>query len=222
VKSDILIEQFQRIGGISNPPVLPAVSSLKSFQYRNHVQFHLSKEGKLGYQKAHSNEVLIIQECHIPDPVLNWIWPKLSFENLSGLNRIGLRVGTQEEVQLILESDDPSPPELSVEEMDISVVHLSKGDSLVLAGSPEVVIEILDRPFHVSAGSFFQVNTSAAEALVEHLIRTIPKYLTLRPDSILIDAYCGVGLFSAFLADSVGKLVGIESSPDSVEDFITN
>jgi 23S rRNA (uracil1939-C5)-methyltransferase len=31
-----------------------------------------------------------------------------------------------------------------------------------------------------------------------------------------------VGLFSAFLADKVGQLVGIESSPCAVEDFVAN
>jgi 23S rRNA (uracil1939-C5)-methyltransferase len=34
--------------------------------------------------------------------------------------------------------------------------------------------------------------------------------------------YCGVGLFSAFLAGRVGKLVGIEASPQACEDFVVN
>ena len=38
----------------------------------------------------------------------------------------------------------------------------------------------------------------------------------------VVDAYCGVGLFSAFLAPKVKRLVGIEVSPSACEDFSTN
>jgi 23S rRNA (uracil1939-C5)-methyltransferase len=38
----------------------------------------------------------------------------------------------------------------------------------------------------------------------------------------VVDAYCGVGLFSAFLAPKVKRLVGIEVAPGACEDFSTN
>ena len=38
----------------------------------------------------------------------------------------------------------------------------------------------------------------------------------------VVDAYCGVGLFSAFLAPKVKRLAGIEVSPNACEDFSTN
>jgi 23S rRNA (uracil1939-C5)-methyltransferase len=37
-----------------------------------------------------------------------------------------------------------------------------------------------------------------------------------------LDVYSGVGLYSAFLAPKVKRLVGIEISPDACEDFVTN
>jgi 23S rRNA (uracil1939-C5)-methyltransferase len=221
-KTAILKEQLERTGGLVDPLILPAVPSPDTYYYRNYVQFHLSQDGKLGYRRAHSHEVLAIQECHLPETALNEVWPKLEFETMPELERIGIRLGYQGEVQLVLESSDPLPPELVVEELPVSVVHRSPAGSLVLAGSQAVTIQVLARPFRVSAGSFFQVNTRMAGAMVEHLLAAIPRFHPLTSNTILVDGYCGVGLFGAFLADKVGQLVGIESSPSAVEDFVTN
>jgi 23S rRNA (uracil1939-C5)-methyltransferase len=79
-------------------------------------------------------------------------------------------------------------------------------------------MEVLGRPFRVSAGSFFQVNTPMAGAMVAH----IRENLQLRRDMTVIDVYSGVGLFSAFLAPMVGRLAAVESSPEAGEDFVVN
>ena len=44
----------------------------------------------------------------------------------------------------------------------------------------------------------------------------------LTPDSVVFDVYCGVGLFSAFMAPLVKACVGIELSPAACRDFATN
>jgi 23S rRNA (uracil1939-C5)-methyltransferase len=38
----------------------------------------------------------------------------------------------------------------------------------------------------------------------------------------VLDVYCGVGLFSAFLAPRSGRLIGVESSAPACEDFAAN
>ncbi|MGZ9234812.1 MAG: class I SAM-dependent RNA methyltransferase, partial [Anaerolineales bacterium] len=48
-KTEILRDQLTRIGKIENPPVQKMVASPDPWNYRNHVQFHLTEEGKLGY-----------------------------------------------------------------------------------------------------------------------------------------------------------------------------
>ncbi len=87
-----------------------------------------------------------------------------------------------------------------------------------MAGSDHVYIEVLERSFRVSAGSFFQVNTAMAGKMVAHLLQN----LKLQPTMTVLDVYCGVGLFSAFMAPQVGQLVGIESAPSAVDDFVEN
>ncbi|MBU2610464.1 MAG: 23S rRNA (uracil(1939)-C(5))-methyltransferase RlmD, partial [Chloroflexi bacterium] len=91
-------------------------------------------------------------------------------------------------------------------------------DAVVLAGDDHVFINVLGRPFRVSAASFFQVNTRMAAALVKHLLTNLP----ISPNANLLDVYCGVGLFSAFLAPHVKQLIGVESSLSACEDFAFN
>jgi 23S rRNA (uracil1939-C5)-methyltransferase len=221
-KTQILADQLARIGGLTGLAPRPAVGSPNAFNYRNHVQFALTPAGRLGYHRARSNEVLEIRECHLPETELNMIWPQLNFEAIPDLERIGLRIGARNDIQLMLESQDPQPPEISVEELDISVVHLSPAGSILLAGSEAIAIEILERVFRISAGSFFQVNQAMAEAMVLHILDTIPIYQPLTAETTVLDVYCGAGLFSKFLAEKVGRLIGIESSPYASDDFVVN
>jgi 23S rRNA (uracil1939-C5)-methyltransferase len=44
-KREILRDQLTRIGRIENPPVQDTIASPSPWNYRNHVQFHLSEEG---------------------------------------------------------------------------------------------------------------------------------------------------------------------------------
>ncbi len=88
----------------------------------------------------------------------------------------------------------------------------------MLSGYDYLIIEVLGRPFRVSAAAFFQVNTPLAGALVTHIL----EHLSLTPADTLLDVYCGVGLFSAFLAPRVGRLIGIEASPWAGDDFAVN
>ena len=221
-KTAILRDQLERIGRLREPSVLPAVPSPLPFNYRNYVQFHLTSQGRLGFHTILGDSLFELGECHLPEEVLNTVWPQLDFETLPELERIGLRLGVDDDLQLILESSEAQPPEFSVEDLTLSAVHLSAAGPLVLAGSEYVLIDILGRAFRVSAPSFFQVNTLMAEAMVNHVLAHLAILHPLEPDSTVLDVYCGVGLFSAFLAQKAGRLIGVESSTSAVEDFINN
>ncbi|KAF0107632.1 MAG: 23S rRNA (uracil1939-C5)-methyltransferase [Anaerolineaceae bacterium] len=212
-KTEILRDQLTRIGKIPDPPVQPMVPSPQEWNYRNHVQFHLTREGKLGFVAADDRSILPIAECHLPEAPLNELWPRLEFDPGLGLERVSLRLGADGETMLILESDET--PEL---EADLSVVHLREGEAVVMAGEESLTVEVRGRPFRVSAASFFQVNTAMAEKMAEHLLTC----LSLPPGATVLDVYCGVGLFSACLAPHAGRVIGIESSPSACEDFAVN
>lgn len=214
-KTEILRDQLRRIGKIENPPVQEMIASPVQWNYRNHIQFHLTKDGKLGYVSVDGRRVVPINECHLPEPELDALWPGLQFEPGLGLERVSLRLGAEGDVMLMLES--PEPPELEIE-ADLSVVHLLGDEAVVMAGDDHVMMEVNERPFRVSAGSFFQVNTVMAGKMVTHLLERLPA----TPQTTLLDVYCGVGLFSAFFAGRVDRLIGVEVSPAACADFSAN
>ena len=114
-----------------------------------------------------------ISECHLPEAALNKLWPSLEFDPGLGLERISLRLGMDDEIMLVLESDNPEPPELELEAA-LSVVHLTGEDMVVMAGDDHITMSVKDRAFRVSAASFFQVNTGMAGEMVQHLLDHLP------------------------------------------------
>jgi 23S rRNA (uracil1939-C5)-methyltransferase len=216
-KKEILHDQLTRIGRIENPPVRETVASPSPWNYRNHVQFHLTEDGKLGYVRADAPKVFAITECHLPEGSINSLWPQLEFEPDTNLERVSVRSGKDDDLMLILESDSPESPELEIE-AEISVAHVFEEHTVVIAGNDHIVISVLGREFRVSAASFFQVNTAMAEKMVNHLITNLPA----NQFTTLLDIYCGAGLFSAFFAPRCGSLIGVEVSPSACEDFAFN
>ncbi|MDX9865815.1 MAG: class I SAM-dependent RNA methyltransferase [Anaerolineaceae bacterium] len=217
VKRQVLVEQFQRMAGIDAPPVEAVVPSPAEWNYRNTVQFSQTEDGKLGFQAAGTRRVIPITECFLPEEDINQIWPQLNLEPVPGLQRIELRQADNGEM-LVLSGQDELPPEMELE-LPISAVYLSpvKGP-MIMAGDEFGIIHINERPFSFHAGSFFQVNTAQAEALVNHVMGLLP----LTPETVALDVYCGVGLFSAFIAPQVKQLIGIEYSGLACEDFAVN
>jgi 23S rRNA (uracil1939-C5)-methyltransferase len=161
--------------------------------------------------------VFPITECHLPEGSINLLWPQLEFEPETNVDRVSLRAGKEDDLMLILESDSPESPELEIE-AEISIAHVFEENAVVIAGHDHSIISVLGRDFRVSATSFFQVNRAMAAKMVEHL-RT---YLSVSLSTTLLDVYCGVGLFSAFLAPKCKHVIGIESSPSACEDFSFN
>ena len=218
VKQAILEDQFKRVGKINDPPVKQIIPSPLIWNYRNQVQFQVTLAGEIGFMKHRSNLIVPIQECHLPEDTLNLVWPVLEVDFIPGLDRVSIRSGENGEDALItFESSDPQPIEFTVD-LPLSAVHQGPGGEIILAGDDFTVVEVKEFPFVVSAGSFFQVNTQVAELIIDYLLEV----LSLDEDSLVLDVYCGVGLFSVFIAPLVKKVIGIESSPSAGEDFLYN
>lgn len=216
-KTEILRDQLQRIGKIENPPVGQMISSPLEWNYRNHVQFHLTAEGRVGFINAKGNSVLPIEECHLPEAGIDAFWRELQFESNKDVERVSLRAGRDEELMVVLESEDPETPEFEIE-ADVSVVHLFDEHAVVIAGQDNLISNVLGKDFCVSAASFFQVNTQMAGKMVEHLTSR----LHVDESTILLDVYCGVGLFSKFFAAKCKTVIGIETSESACADFAVN
>lgn len=89
---------------------------------------------------------------------------------------------------------------------------------VVLKGQPQLKDKIGPYVFRISANSFFQTNTAAAERLYE----TVAAYAELRGGDTVLDLYCGTGTIPIFLSSRAGFITGIELSPSAVLDAETN
>ena len=72
--------------------------------------------------------------------------------------------------------------------------------------------------FQLRADTFFQVNTEAAEALLEAIVGE----LNLQGNEILVDAFCGIGTFTLPLAKKVKIAIGLEVQPAAIEQARLN
>lgn len=85
-------------------------------------------------------------------------------------------------------------------------------ETITIAGIPDIKEIFAGIEFRILAHTFFQINTVAAEMLLD----TIVGQLNLQGNEILVDAYCGIGTFTLPLARLVDRAIGIESLADSV------
>ena len=83
----------------------------------------------------------------------------------------------------------------------------------------QVIIHCGGRDFQVTGNSFFQTNIPQTEIL----LKVIEKFLLLDPPGkVLVDLFCGVGLFSLSFAHFFERVYGIESSAGAVRDARCN
>ncbi|GEK58650.1 23S rRNA (uracil(1939)-C(5))-methyltransferase RlmD [Marinococcus halophilus] len=72
--------------------------------------------------------------------------------------------------------------------------------------------------FAISARSFYQVNPVQTKTLYDKAL----EYADLRGHETVIDAYCGIGTISLFLAEKARQVYGVEVVPQAVSDAKRN
>ena len=217
-KRSIVAGQLGRIAGVRDIEVQPTLGMVDPWRYRNHAQFHVSSSGQLGFMAAQSHKVVSIERCLIIHPLLEELFDALEME-LPGLTGLSLRAGINTGEQMIVfEMAEDQAPDVEVTLPVSCVLLLSDGTPVTLLGSPHIHERIAERVYQLSAPSFFQVNTSQAEVLVQHVCSTV----RAEPGDVIIDAYCGVGTFALALAPMAGEVVGIESSATAMADARVN
>jgi 23S rRNA (uracil1939-C5)-methyltransferase len=164
--------------------------------------------------------VIPIDECLVLHPLLSDLYATLDLGlDLPNLLRLSLRAGTETgDLMVIFETADDLPPGLEIDLPVSCVLLLSDGIHVNLIGHNHIREIVADRTYRISAPSFFQVNTPQAAQLV----RLVTEYLDLQGGETVLDAYCGVGLFTAHLAERAGLVVGVELAPAAVADLLEN
>ncbi len=87
-----------------------------------------------------------------------------------------------------------------------------------LYGQDTITDRMLGNDYEISAQSFYQVNTEMAEKLYQTAI----DFSDLNSDSIVIDAYSGIGTIGLSFAKQVKEVYGVEVIETAVEDAKKN
>lgn len=104
----------------------------------------------------------------------------------------------------------------NVNERNTNVIF---GDETRTLWGSDVIYDELDGiRFAISARSFYQVNPSQTVALYGKAV----EYAALTGGENVIDAYCGIGTISLFLARKAGHVYGVEIVPEAIEDAKRN
>lgn len=204
MKTAMAIEQLTRRG--IDPPA-PSVRPLINDAGRTTARAGIDR-GRAGFRERASHAVVAIDSCEAVDPLLEQVLVEGRFP---GSERVRARVGNRTGERLVVV--DQGADQVQVPD-DVQVV--SEAD---LAAGKRAWIheEVAGFRFRVSANSFFQNRPAGADALVAE----VDAMLDGGPDGPMVDAYSGVGLFSATVAGG-RPVVAIERSADSVADARIN
>jgi 23S rRNA (uracil1939-C5)-methyltransferase len=216
-KREVVRDQLQRIGRLNAANVCPVLPHPQPWAYRIDMTFSPTADNRLGLWSPSAGAVIPIHECHIAQPALMALFADIDLE-LPGMRSLTLRQGDDTSLLLALAVDSVEPPQLDTD-IPVSVAMvLPDGEAANLIGDNFLVQRVRGVDFRVSAGCFFYPSPPMTAQLVE----VVQDYAKLAGYEQVVDAYAGVGLFSAFLAPHAGAVSGIELNPDAIDDAAVN
>jgi 23S rRNA (uracil1939-C5)-methyltransferase len=251
-KENQVRQVLTRIGKLENVKVHSIIGMEDPWHYRNKAQVPVGeKDGKLiaGFFKPRSHEIVDTDESLIQIPEVNEavqmvkeICNELGIsayheESHKGILRhIMARYGKQtgELMVVIITRTTDLPQKNQLVEQIVarlpkvkSIVHNvnSKRTNVILGEKTstlwgnEVIYDYIGNvKFAISALSFYQVNPDQTKVLYEKAL----EYAELSGEETVIDAYCGIGTISLFLAQKARKVFGVEIVPEAIEDAKRN
>ncbi|MFW6184807.1 MAG: class I SAM-dependent RNA methyltransferase [Chloroflexota bacterium] len=216
-KREIVRDQLQRIGRMEGVDVRPTPPNPQPWEYSTDVSFSPAPQGELGFWSPFLGQVMPIEVCYIIRPRLLELFQDIDL-SLPGLRRMTLRLGDDGALLVALEVDGVEPPQLAADFPVSAAMVLPDGTAANLVGDNHVVKAVKGRDFRVSAGSFFYPSPEAAAQLVDAVL----SFADLDGSQTVLEAFCGVGTVTAFLAQQAADVFGIEAAPDAVADAAFN
>lgn len=243
---------LERIGKLENVKIHPVLGMENPWRYRNKAQVPVGEqEGGLigGFYQQKSHQIINMKECIIQqeknDEVVQAVIDICSRYGVRAydegrhkgeLRHIMARYGlvTGEVMVVLITRTNDLPHKNKIIEDIISHIEGVKsivqnvnpkktnvifGDETKVLWGEEVIYDLIgDIKFAISARSFYQVNPEQTKVLYEKAL----EYANLSGTENVIDAYCGIGTISLFLAQKAKKVFGVEIVPEAIEDAKRN
>ena len=246
--SDVL----QRIGKLENVKVHPVIGMENPWRYRNKAQVPIGEhEGGLigGFYQQRSHQIIDMKACIIQQEKNDEVVKEVKeICNINGVRaydeqkhkgelrhimaRYGLKSG-EVMVVLVTRTNELTGKKKIIEEIvkripgvksivqniNSKKTNVIFGDETKVLWGEEVIYDSIgDIKFAISARSFYQVNPEQTKVLYDKAL----EYADLTGEENVIDAYCGIGTISLFLAQKARKVYGVEIVPEAIEDAKKN
>jgi len=217
LKRRVVREQLERLGGFDAPDVAPTREVGTPLGYRAHARLHAAPDGRLGFHRAGSTEVVPVEHCPVLTPAAQRLRSQVG--DRSGAVEVEVRadgVTGASGGAVVLQ---PGPGPLDVPQVDGDVLlEQPDGSSVALSGDGVLEVTVAGLSFTLPRGAFFQVSTAAAEALVEEVLDAVGD-----PSGALVwDLYAGVGLLSLPLVRAGAEVVAVEGNADAAAAAVAN
>ncbi len=245
-KQQWVLDALSRLGGFQTVPIQPIIGMEEPMRYRNKGSFPFGMLGNaavFGFYAPRSHRLVPFSDCPIQEssiveaarrvaawandfgvPVYDETTGKGQLRHVvarttaSGerMAVIVTRGGLKHKDDLLAYLEDFDSVWHNENPKDTNVVFGNR--FTLLSGKPALTETIGDKRFFVSPQSFLQVNRIQTQALYE----TAKEFLSAKPDETIVDAYCGVGTISLFVAEDCKRVVGIEQVAPAIEDAKRN
>jgi 23S rRNA (uracil1939-C5)-methyltransferase len=179
---------------------------------RTTLRMAVTPDGRLGFRRGGSHDVIDTPTCLVAHPLLNDF---IGDVRVTGATEATLRCGvTTGEVGIWLHDEDGE---------DVPGATVTGLPSHVVVGRKAMLHEVVQGvSLQVSMASFFQASQVAAELLVSAVNDAAGDSSLSGEYGPIIDAYGGVGLFTATLVDTDIPVVLVESNPSACSDARSN
>ena len=240
-KRQIVTDAINRLARVEQE-VEPVLGMDNPWEYRNKGIFHLDYSRgvvRAGFYEQGSHDFVAIEHCRLFSQQVNEILQTIvELIQQSGkanyIQKVMLRESNANgEVMVVFVIGENSwrlpdlPQKLMAQHQQIVSVYYNINTNpklmlgktcILLAGEATITDKLGDLSFRISPQSFFQVNTKQAEVLYQQVL----DYATLDGSETVIDAYCGIGTISLFLAQQAKRVIGVESVGQAIKDAKEN
>lgn len=191
LKSKQVVDLLTRIGKLKNLPPIQIIPSSSPLEYRNKIKMHVAKTAnscKVGFIGDDNKTLVDIERCLIA-------WPQINDALKKFRGEVAQKPGSFRGIWLARADAKGNLRDFFFEEGKEKLEEL-----------PLLKEEVQGKPFLSPFESFFQTNP----AMLEKWVGTVEGMLSLTQNSVWIDAYCGVGIFTLLFAPKAREAVGIE------------
>ena len=210
-KVDIVREVFRRVGKIEAPEEI-SIRTAEPWGYRNRTQFHLDREGRIGFLAWASHDLVPVESCPISAPAINQ-----ALAALRELSRDRRWPGFVREIELFTNGERTMLNVLSTEGARgvAGAFFQWAGSRIPGAAEGSLLYQAAGETLRVSHGSFFQVNRFLIDELAAAALEGAEGETAL-------DLYSGVGLFTLPLARRFRRVDAVETSASALRDLECN